>query len=111
MTPQTGSILVVDDITENRDLLVRRLKRMGIDDIEQAENGVAALAALGRRSFDLVLLDIIMPEMNGYQGLERLKQDGRSHDLPIMVISALNDIDAVVRCVELGAEDFVFKPF
>src|SRR3989441_116043 len=111
MKPETASILVVDDIAENRDLLVRRLKRLGIADIEEAENGVLALAALNRRSFDLVLLDIMMPEMNGYQVLEHLKQQGRTHDLPIIVISALNEIDPVVRCIELGAEDFVFKPF
>src|SRR5215470_12476820 len=111
MNPQSASILVVDDIAENRDLLVRRLKRLGIADIEEAVNGVAALEALGRRSFDLVLLDIMMPEMNGYQVLEHLKQNGRTHDLPIIVISALNEIDPVVRCIELGAEDFVFKPF
>jgi sigma-B regulation protein RsbU (phosphoserine phosphatase) len=111
MTPQTAAVLVVDDVAENRDLLVRRLKRLGIGDVEEAENGVAALAALARRNFDLVLLDIMMPEMNGYQVLEHLKQNGRMHDLPIIVISALNEIDPVVRCIELGAEDFVFKPF
>jgi sigma-B regulation protein RsbU (phosphoserine phosphatase) len=111
MKPEAASILVVDDIAENRDLLVRRLKRLGIVDIEEAENGVLALAAIERRPFDLVLLDIMMPEMNGYQVLEHLKKNGRSNDLPIIVISALNEIDPVVRCIELGAEDFVFKPF
>ena len=111
MKPEASSILVVDDIAENRDLLVRRLKRLGIEDVEQAENGVAALAALGRRQFDLVLLDIMMPEMNGFQVLEHLKQNGRVHDIPIIVISALNEIEPVVRCIELGAEDFLLKPF
>jgi sigma-B regulation protein RsbU (phosphoserine phosphatase) len=111
MTPQSASVLVVDDVAENRDLLVRRLQRLGISDIEEAVNGIAALAAIERRNFDLVLLDIMMPEMNGYQVLEHLRQNGRSRDLPIIVISALNEIEPVVRCIELGAEDFVLKPF
>jgi sigma-B regulation protein RsbU (phosphoserine phosphatase) len=111
MTPQSASVLVVDDVAENRDLLVRRLQRLGISDIEEAVNGIAALAAIERRNFDLVLLDIMMPEMKGYQVLEHLRQNGRSRDLPIIVISALNEIEPVVRCIELGAEDFVLKPF
>jgi sigma-B regulation protein RsbU (phosphoserine phosphatase) len=110
-SPQTASVLVVDDVAENRDLLVRRLKRLGITDVEEAVNGVAALAAIERRNFDLVLLDIMMPEMNGYQVLEHLRQNGRIHDLPIIVISALTEIEPVVRCIELGAEDYVSKPF
>ena len=103
--------LVVDDVPENRDLLVRRLKRLGINDVEQAANGIEALAAIERKNFDLVLLDIMMPELDGFGVLERLKQSGRINDLPVVVISALNEIEPVVRCVELGAEDFIFKPF
>jgi len=106
-----GSILVVDDVAENRDLLVRRLKRLGIEDIEQAANGIEALAAIERKTFQLVLLDIMMPEMDGFGVLDRLRKQGRINDLPVVVISALNEIDPVVRCVELGAEDFIFKPF
>jgi len=107
----TAAVLVVDDVPENRDLLVRRLKRLGINEVEQAANGIEALAAIERRNFDLVLLDIMMPEMDGFGVLERLKENGRIHDLPVVVISALNEIEPVVRCVELGAEDFIFKPF
>jgi phosphoserine phosphatase RsbU/P len=106
-----AAVLVVDDVPENRDLLVRRLKRLGINDIEQAANGIEALAAIERKNFDLVLLDIMMPELDGFGVLERLKQSGRINDLPVVVISALNEIEPVVRCVELGAEDFIFKPF
>lgn len=106
-----ASVLVVDDVAENRDLLVRRLKRLGIANVEQANNGVEALAAIGRRNFDVVLLDIMMPELDGFGVLERLKADGKVNDLPIIVISALNEIDPIVRCIELGAEDFIFKPF
>ena len=105
------AVLVVDDVPENRDLLVRRLKRLGINEVEQAANGLEALAAIERRNFDLVLLDIMMPELDGFGVLERLKQNGRINELPVVVISALNEIEPVVRCVELGAEDFIFKPF
>jgi sigma-B regulation protein RsbU (phosphoserine phosphatase) len=110
-TESTASVLVVDDVAENRDLLVRRLKRLGIADVEQAVNGVEALAAIGRRNFDVVLLDIMMPELDGFGVLEKLKADGKVTDLPIIVISALNEIDPIVRCIELGADDFIFKPF
>ncbi|MCJ8143599.1 fused response regulator/phosphatase [Ancylobacter sp. A5.8] len=105
------AILVVDDVAENRDLLSRRLKRMGFTQIEEAENGVEALAAIDRRAFDLVLLDIMMPVLDGFGVLEQLKADGRINDLPVVVVSALNDIEPLVRCVELGADDFLFKPF
>jgi sigma-B regulation protein RsbU (phosphoserine phosphatase) len=111
MTTANARILVVDDVAENRDLLVRRLKRLGITAIDQATNGHEALAAIGAASYDLVLLDIMMPELDGFGVLEKLRQDGRINDLPVVVISALNEIEPVVRCVELGAEDFIFKPF
>jgi sigma-B regulation protein RsbU (phosphoserine phosphatase) len=107
----SARILVVDDIEANRDLLARRLKRMGIGRIDEATDGVQALAALGRERYDLVLLDLMMPNMNGYEVLEALAAQRRTHDLPVIVLSALNEIDSVVRCIELGAEDFVFKPF
>lgn len=103
--------LVVDDIDENRDLLVRRLKRLGLVEIEQAADGREALDRLAEQAFDLVLLDIMMPGVNGYEVLGELNRDGRAHDFPVLVISALNEIDAVARCLELGAEDFIFKPF
>jgi sigma-B regulation protein RsbU (phosphoserine phosphatase) len=106
-----ASALVVDDVEENRDLLVRRLKRLGIPDIVQAENGREALERLGERAFDLLLLDIMMPEMNGYEVLDVLSREGRTHELPVLVISALSEIEAVARCLEQGAEDFIFKPF
>jgi sigma-B regulation protein RsbU (phosphoserine phosphatase) len=111
MNPSTTSILVVDDIPENRDLLARRLKRLGVGYVEEAVNGIEALAAIERKNFDLVLLDIMMPEMNGFQVLEHLQKSHSAQDLPVIVISALNEIEPVVRCIELGAEDFIFKPF
>ena len=111
MNPQTASVLVVDDIDENRDILERRLSRLGIGTIEQATNGREALAAIERGNFDLVLLDIMMPEMDGFEVLQHLKAQGRLTDLPVIVISALSDLEPVVRCIELGAEDFILKPF
>ena len=106
-----ASALVVDDVEENRDLLVRRLRRLGVTDIAQAANGREALERLGERNYDLLLLDIMMPEMNGYEVLDVLSAEGRTHDLPVLVISALSEIEAVARCIEQGAEDFIFKPF
>lgn len=111
MADPNAAILVVDDVAENRDLLMRRLKRMGYSLIDEATNGHEALAAIDRRPYDLVLLDIMMPELDGFGVLERLKADGRINDLPVVVVSALNEIDPVVRCIELGADDFLFKPF
>jgi adenylate cyclase len=105
-----GTILVVDDNPSNRDLLVRRLERLGHRAVT-AENGRLALEQLAGQAFDLVLLDIMMPEMNGYQVLERLKADPAHRFLPVVMISALDELDSVVRCVEMGAEDYLAKPF
>jgi class 3 adenylate cyclase len=109
MTDQ-GRVLVVDDNEMNRDLLSRRLQRQG-HTIVMAENGEEALAQLRSQPFDLVLLDIMMPVMNGYQLLENLKADPSLRHIPVIMISALDDLDSVVRCIELGAEDYLFKPF
>jgi phosphoserine phosphatase RsbU/P len=106
-----AKILVVDDVAENRDLLARRLTRLGFRAIDQAANGVEALAAMDAAAYDLVLLDIMMPELDGFGVLEALKRDGRINELPILVISALSEIEPVVRCIELGAADFIVKPF
>lgn len=109
MTDQ-GRVLVVDDNEMNRDLLSRRLQRQG-HVIVMAENGQQALEQLRSQPFDLVLLDIMMPVMNGYQLLENLKSDPDLRHIPVIMISALDDLDSVVRCIELGAEDYLFKPF
>ena len=111
MNPAHARVLVVDDIDENRDILVRRLRRLGVVHIEQAVNGREALAAISQHEFDLVLLDIMMPEVDGFEVLRQLSEAGKLTDLPVIVISALNDMDPVVRCIEMGAEDFVLKPF
>jgi len=111
MNNPNAKILVVDDVAENRDLLLRRLTRLGFAHIDQAANGVEALAAIAAQNYDLVLLDIMMPVLDGFGVLEALWRDGRINELPILVISALSEMDPVVRCIELGAADFIVKPF
>ena len=105
-----GLLLVVDDNEMNRDVLSQRLKRQG-HDVVTAENGREALAMARGQAFDLILLDIMMPEMDGYEVLQRLKADDALHTIPVIMISALDEMDSVVRCIELGAEDYLPKPF
>jgi CheY-like chemotaxis protein len=100
----------VDDNEINRDVLCRRLERLG-HAAATADNGRRALAMIGTGSFDLVLLDIMMPELDGYQVLEQVKADPARRDLPIIMISAVDEIQSVVRCIERGAEDYLPKPF
>jgi CheY-like chemotaxis protein len=103
-------ILVVDDVEENCAVLERRLRRQGYD-VATAVNGRDALDRLGRERFDLVLLDVMMPEMDGYEVLERLKASPEWRNIPVIMISALDDLSSVVRCIERGAEDYLAKPF
>jgi sigma-B regulation protein RsbU (phosphoserine phosphatase) len=103
-------VLVVDDNEENRDVLSRRLVRDG-HAVTVAENGAKALSLLENEPYDLVLLDIMMPEMNGYETLARIRADARWSDLPVIMISSVDEMDSVVRCIEMGAEDYLPKPF
>ncbi len=105
-----GRILVVDDSAENRDMLSRRLGREGYDSVSAAD-GREALDRIAEEDFDLVLLDVLMPEVDGYQVLEQLKNDPATRDIPVIMISALDDMTSIVRCIERGAEDFLPKPF
>jgi CheY-like chemotaxis protein len=105
-----GTILVVDDNESNRDLLARRLSRDG-HRVELAVDGAEALRAVGERAFDLVLLDLMMPDISGYEVLTRLKADERTREIPVIMISALNEMDSIVRCIEAGAVDYLPKPF
>jgi adenylate cyclase len=102
-------LLVVDDNKVNRLLLTRSLELQG-HSTASAENGRIALEMLRGESFDLVLLDMEMPEMDGFQVLEQLISDRRLRDLPVIVTSSLEGIANVVRCIELGAEDYLTKP-
>ena len=106
---EPGHLLVVDDNKVNRILLSRGLEKYG-HTVEVAEDGRQALEMLKHGSYDLVLLDIEMPEMNGYQVLEACLQDNELRDLPVIMTSSLDEIDSVVKCVELGAEDYLNKP-
>ena len=103
-------ILVVDDNASNRDLLSRRLQREGYR-VRSAEGGAAALAMIAAEGFDLVLLDLMMPGMSGFEVLSRLKADGSTRHIPVIMISALDELDSTVRCIEAGAEDYLPKPF
>ena len=105
-----GHILVVDDEPLNREMLVRRLRRMGFT-ASGAENGREALEIMAREPFDLVLLDILMPVLDGFQTLERLKRDEKLRHVPVIMLTALDEVSATVHCIEAGAEDYVPKPF
>jgi class 3 adenylate cyclase/CheY-like chemotaxis protein len=111
MTHAGVRILVVDDNEDNRYTLTRRLQREGWTDLATANNGREALDKIAQERFDLVLLDIMMPEVNGYEVLKRLKIDPATRDIPVLMISALSEFESVVRCIELGAEDYLPKPF
>ena len=106
---EPGYCLVVDDDATNRDILCRLLLRQG-HRVATAVNGRQALEMLAE-AFDLVLLDIMMPEMNGFQVLTHLKEDERLREVPVIMISALDEEDGVIRCIGLGAEDYLPKPF
>lgn len=104
------SVLIVDDQEANRELLKEQMHSLGYESMLAAD-GMAALAQMKERRPDLVLLDIMMPKMNGYQVLERMKADAATHQIPVIVISAVDDIESVTRCVRLGADDYLVKPF
>lgn len=107
---QPGHILVVDDNEGNRDMLSRQLQRQG-HTVATAENGQLALDRLRAETFDLVLLDMMMPVLDGYGTLDAIKSDAALRHLPVIMISALDELASVVRCIERGAEDFLPKPF
>ena len=104
-----ATILVVDDDEENRELLTRRLARDG-HQVRAAKGGLEALALLQSEPVDLVLLDVMMPDLDGPAVLERLKQDPERRHIPVLMISALDETASVVRAIELGAEDYLPKP-
>jgi class 3 adenylate cyclase len=106
---QPARLLVADDNRVNRLLLSRSLELQG-HTVAMAENGRVALQMLQKGGFDLVLLDMEMPEMTGFEVLEALSADPALRDLPVIVTSSLEGIDHIVRCIELGAEDYLPKP-
>jgi class 3 adenylate cyclase len=105
------ALLVVDDNEDNLYTLTQRLRREGYTNVGTARDGRQALELLRARPFDLVLLDVMMPEVNGYQVLEALKADDGLRSIPVIMISAVDELESVIRCVELGAADYLPKPF
>ena len=106
-----GKALVVDDSSVNRQLLVRRLEKLGLE-VLQAENGAEGLAVLEANPgvIDVVLLDVVMPELDGYQTLAAMKANDSMRHIPVLVVSSVEELDSVVRCIELGATDYLTKP-
>ncbi len=110
LAPLSGNLLVVDDDEGNRDMLARRLQRQGCA-VTTARDGTEALELLGSRPFDLVLLDMIMPGLDGFEVLTRMKATPALAAIPVIMISALDQDQSIVRCIEAGADDYVAKPF
>ncbi len=106
---EPATVLVIDDNPSSRDVMVRILQREGHTVVE-ASGGREALEILAEKEFDLVLLDFLMPEMNGYQVLQAIKAEERLRHTPVIIVSALDTIHEVVACIEIGAEDFLNKP-
>lgn len=109
--PADMSLLIVDDDEMNRYTLARRLRRDGYERLAMAGNGVEALSAMRQDKFDLVLLDIMMPELDGFGVLEAMRADDSLKSMPVIVISANDDTANFVRAIELGAVDYLTKPF
>jgi adenylate cyclase len=111
MSPDGPALLLVDDNEDNLYTLTQRLRREGYTNLASGRDGRQALDLLRSRPFDLMLLDVMMPEMNGYQVLEEMKADERLRAVPVIMISALDELESVIRCIELGAADYLSKPF
>lgn len=107
---RNAGVLVVDDEDAGRRVLVKLLERLGYD-VRAAENGKRALDLIADAAFDLVITDIGMPEMDGFELLAHLKRDPATREVPVIVVSGADDVDSVVRCIEEGAEDHITKPF
>ena len=110
LKPASGKILVVDDNQGNRELLCRRLQREGYT-VSEAQGGQETLDTLAGAAFDLVLLDVMMPDIDGFEVLSRMKADPALSGVSVIMISAMDEVQGAVHCIELGAEDFITKPF
>lgn len=109
-TNQQGKVLVVDDNALNRTVLGASLEEDGYT-VDYASNGRMALEMLHEASFDVMLLDLLMPEMDGYEVLALTRADPHLRHIPVIIITALDEMDSVVRCIEMGATDYLTKPF
>ena len=110
LSPPVASLLIVDDNSMNRIMLSRYITKLGYR-ASLAENGRRALEKLQNEPFDLVLLDVEMPEMNGYEVLEYFKVHPRLRYVPVIMISSVDELESIVKCIELGAQDYLPKPF
>ncbi len=110
MSTTLGSILVVDDELLNRILIRTNLEEQGYQ-VEEAADGQEALEKVRARHFDVILLDLLMPVMDGFEVLRQIKSDPALHHIPVIVISAMDEMDSVTRCIEMGAADHLPKPF
>jgi len=108
---QDARILIADDIRSNRFFVVKYLKKQGFSNFHEAADGQAAVEAMRRHKIDLVLLDVMMPEMDGREALKIIKTDHDLRHIPVIMITALDDMDSTVECIENGAEDYILKPF
>jgi class 3 adenylate cyclase len=111
VTHSDACLLVVDDNEDNRYVLIQRLQREGYLTILQAADGAEAMEFLKTHEIDLVLLDVLMPEMDGHQVLEQIQGNPQLRNIPVIMVSAVDEIETVVRCIEAGAEDYLQKPF
>ena len=109
-TTCSATILVVEDDEVNRELLVRRLSKFGYT-ARGAANGTQALNMLSEDTYDLILLDIMMAQMDGYQTLQKIRARETLKNIPIIMVSALSDAASIARCMELGADDYIMKPY
>lgn len=105
-----NTVLVVDDNDMNRDVLSRRLQREGYE-VSTVENGKKALEILGVEKYDIVLLDIMMPDMDGFETLKRIRGNDKLKTLPVIMLTSLNEMEDVKKCIGLGANDYVLKPY
>jgi DNA-binding response OmpR family regulator len=108
--PATATLLIIDDNAMNSDILSRRLSREGYDVLVES-SGRGGLDVLAQRHVDLILLDILMPGMDGYEVLRILKEDPRTQTIPVIMLTAVHEIESVIRCLELGVDDYLTKPF
>ena len=104
-----ASVLLVDDNEQNLELLQAYLEDLGCP-LRVARDGQEALDEIARQQPDLVLLDVMMPRMSGFQTCERIKKDASTRDIPVVMVTALNEIGDVERAVDSGADDFLTKP-
>lgn len=111
-TEQTGTqgvVLVVDDVPDNRAVLVRRFERRGYD-VKEAESGIQALEMIAKEKFDVIMLDVMMPEMDGLETLKRIRSDHTAGELPVIMVTARNQSEDVSEALQMGANDYVTKP-